>query len=743
MDLPEKLNAHLGVPLCQPTLASSSGLSILGGHTLLLTDHPAFYLHDSGGLLGEDQVLKAEPLPLDETHIHYAGHSLELHGRVSFDEQHHATFRITKQADATAEQLRSRIPASGGYDSRLALSIECEFEEGLDSVLAALEGDLEVPRSDAELELCILAAERTLPIEVLAISWHRLRGEFSARVQVDGNRLRLSFGGETIADLPLSHLQFSREMGRRIVIDTTTLIAGHSASRTTLWFQTSAEADLFVAQLKEPICTEGRAVAGGEGTKAIANGVRVEGRGSDGGVVAGNFDVILTDTALEFRDATDQCLHRFCFDDPSLRIAGTSSAFLISDGKLGPLQVEIENPPFQERVYTHPAVKACAGRSHQRQPYLVRLDNRPATLAVARETLTIKSPDTDRQIPIASLTRVEPIERDGSIELELTIDTAEHRVSADLAVLQALHTVLHRNILIEQCGRRELDLPRATLAREGDYLLYTLFGRFYELHAALCREWGRGAELHPLELPEAHSSRLALASVIAQSTAPLLRHIDMLVYYLPTYLTQRDTKLFAGHPEEQAAVKDHESRYRGVLSAVRGLTGELSWMRETLLRIEGVEPVPDASTGLATLSLAAAAAGFLPPLFLVAGAERALGSSRRSKELSKRHGELTEESLRRVLEKWNDWIETMLPAFSHQIVEGLFPLRRDIARAANKLVAIAGNEPLRDRLAERLARLSVFLLFPDDSTCGHRRRDIVDAIGAARERIQYSGFAKF
>ncbi len=728
MELPERLEKHRGKRLATAGVTSFPSGSVLGTHTLLLTDHPALYVHDTGGLLGEELYLAAEPFVIGDEQLFLLDQGATLRGTCQFDEDQNVGFETREGVPQLVLNLCPHSLETGQFDSGLPISICCDFEEERGELLTRIRRENpELPTEKAGSAVKAYATPWKFDAVSLALGNHAVFDEFPARVRIDAGRLQLLWQNQALADLPLAHLSVERKGKRQVFISTATLVCGQSVKSTSLWFQSEAVAEDFMQAVGTAVRDGGMATT----PWAVANNIQLDGRGVDGELLDGRFDALLSESALEFRAATGEQLHRFDLADPALRITGTSEAFLVADAKAGPVQVTIADRRFQERIHEHPRVKACAERTLTTSPFPVRLGGELTSIDARDGALYLSRASGDEKIGIET---VEHVSIDLTTpSLTLAIGGDQQVVLGQTALLCGLHTAIHREQLVGRGTAGSESLLRASLGREGDYLLYSIFGPFYELHAAMCQKWGRPGEMHALALPDDAKAQVEIAMVIAQAADQLLRHLDMVAFYLPSFLVRCDAPLI-GHPD-CALMKRHEMAYRSALQATRSLSGELSVMRDQLLRIEGVKSTPGKGYGGASISLAAAS--IVAPFFLMSGVQQALGAYNHNKAQS----EAATDSLRRILDKWNYWIETLLPAFSHHVIDGMFQQRSEIAQRASVALADSATcEAVTLAIAERLARLETFLLYPEEASVGHSRSDIVKAIKAARSRVRYTGF---
>ncbi len=207
--------------------------------------------------------------------------------------------------------------------------------------------------------------------------------------------------------------------------------------------------------------------------------------------------------------------------------------------------------------------------------------------------LRIRGPETGVRIAYTSITSLE-----GSPgRLRLTSERSDLTVTGPPELIQALHIELRTRGHLDANAGQIPDLVRAAVGLEEDYLLYTIFGPFYELHAALL---GEGAELgSPVTEPN--------AAVFQVGLTELQRHLDQVAYVLPAFIRHRDALLVDG--PEPGWLKADETALRVALAPVQRATAEVGQLAAQVSRLIDLDPaeLPKVSYGGAAVSLGAAA----------------------------------------------------------------------------------------------------------------------------------------
>ncbi|WP_061295450.1 hypothetical protein [Herbidospora cretacea] len=369
----------------------------------------------------------------------------------------------------------------------------------------------------------------------------------------------------------------------------------------------------------------------------------------------------------------------------------------------------------------HAKIRAAAERTLASGIFPAELsDGRPVALACTPDGLRIRGPETGVRIAYTSIRSIE-----GSPgRLRLTSERSDLTVAGPPELIQALHVELRTRGHLDAGPGQIPDMVRAAVGLEEDYLLYTIFGPFYELHAALL---GEGADLgRPVTEPDAAVFQVGLTEV--------QRHLDQVAHVLPAFIRQRDALLVTG--PEPAWLKSDETALRAALAPVQRAAAEVGQLAAQVQRLIDLDPaeLPKVSYGGAAVSLGAAA--LVNPVFAVSGLSQAYAARSQGDQ---RRNQATAQSARgwaTVLDRWNALVGTGLPVLSYVITENVFPLRWSAARRLAETAALPG-------VARRLAALDVLRRYPSGPGVPFRRGEIADHLRAARDRLPAPRFADF
>ncbi|WP_066372179.1 hypothetical protein [Herbidospora mongoliensis] len=650
----------------------SSGFSWTGTRSLLLTDWPAAYVHDTGGF-GNAAVTALDPAADPDVSIALADQSTRLVGDI-------------------------RLP--GGRALQLSSG---PLEPSALHALTVLGGRL-MPDA-ATLDFISPCA--------VSITPHYEEGgepaELTAYTVLSGGRLRLRDRGAVPVEWPVNRVAVTPHGPSAVEVRGGALLDGRFLSGATLHLVTPQVRDAFLKVFR----TVAASVPGTVGTSAPVT-VR--------GLAKGTADCVLGADTLEFQ-ATDsqKVLAAFDLGDPELRVAGSAERFVIFSPAHGPVSVTCASAAFGRRLQEHAKLRAAAERTLTSGIFPAELsDGRPVALACTPDGLRIRGPELGLRIAYTSIKSVE-----GTPErLRLTTERSDLTVVAPPELIQALHTELRARSYLDATAGQVPGMLRAAVGLEEDYLLYTIFGPFYELHAALL---GEGADLGgPVTEPN--------AAVFQVGLFELQRHLDQVSYILPAFIRRRDA-LLLGDPEPDW-LKAEEAALRAALAPVQRAAAEVGQLAAQVSRLIDLDPaeLPKVSYGGAAVSLGAAA--LVNPVFAVSGLSQAYAARNQGDQRRNQATALSARGWTTVLDRWNALVGSSLPVLSYVITENVFPLRWTAARRLAETATLPA-------VARRLATLDVLRRYPASPGVRLRRGDVADHLRATRDGLPTPRFADF
>ncbi|MEV0619398.1 hypothetical protein AB0I81_39190 [Nonomuraea sp. NPDC050404] len=686
----------------------SSGFSWTGTRSLLLTDQPAVYVHDTGGL-GNPVVTKLDPAADPDATIELVDASTRLVADLRLPQGR--TVELTSgvllpPALAALTGLRGRLmPGADATDfiSPCAVSI--------------------TPRYEAEPG----ADDESAPAEL------------AAYVVVAGGRLQLRSRGRIPLEWPVNRVTVTPAGPSAVELRGGALLGGHFLTGVTLHLVTAQVRKAFLAVMR----------SAGPQARTVGTSAPVSLRGL-GGAGTAKADCVLSEHALEFQAAdTQRVLAHFDLGDRQLRIAGTAERFVVFSPAHGPVAVECDSEPFGRRLHGNTEVRAAAERTLGSGVLPAELaDGRPVACAFAPDGMRVKGGGVNVRIPYEAIKTVEGRPALPRAELRLQTERTDLRVVAQPELVQALHTEVRAWSNARASAAQVPGMLRAAVGLEEDYLLYTVFGPFYELHAALLGDVGADGLGAPLTLPETGDERSRVATVLQVGLNELQTHLDQVSSVLPAFLRHRDAQLLSAVTggAEPDWLKAGESRLRAALAPAQRAAAETGQLAAQLSRVMDLDPeaLPKVSYAGAALSLGAAA--LLNPVFAVSGISQAYSSHAQGEQRKAQVTAAAERGWVVVLERWNALVGTSLPVLAYVLTENVFGLRWESARRIGQELAAAppaARPPVLRAVARRLAVLDVMRRYPGGSGVRLRRGEIADHLRAAREAVRTPRFVDF
>ncbi|MBX6391641.1 MAG: hypothetical protein IRZ08_22085, partial [Frankia sp.] len=524
--------------------------------------------------------------------------------------------------------------------------------------------------------------------------------------------------------------------------------------------------------------------AGAAEETTIGTSAPVWARGLRGrGVKPVRADCVLGDSVLELqaRDGDAAVLARFDLADSRLRVAGSAQLFVIFDPDHGPVTVASDSEVFGRRLHAHPGVRAAAERTLAAGgPYPAMLaDGQPVACAVAAGQLWVRGSGVNVRMPFPAIRLVEgssTAERAqlrvaaagpaglsgvGAASATTTTDApgpagpggVDITVVGQLELIRALHTDLLAGNYATEDPRHLPDMLRAAVGLEDDYFLYTIFGPFYELHAALLGDVTAADLGRPVTLPDDDEARGRTAAALAEGLGELQRHLDQVSSVLPAFVRHRDATLLAAAAPadasqrvgEPAWLKAHEGRLRAALAPAQRAAAETAALAAQVTRLLDLDPsaLPKPNYAGAAISLGAA---LLNPVFLVSGATQIYSQYAQSEKRSAAISAQAARGWESVLDRWNTLVGSTLPVLGYVLTENLFAPRWDTARQLTK--ELRGTPPDRRpavlaAVARRLARLDVLRRYPANAGIRLSRGEIAEHLRTARDSVSAPRFVDF
>ncbi|WP_241841970.1 hypothetical protein [Pseudofrankia sp. BMG5.36] len=742
----------------------TSGFSMIGSRQLLLTDLPAVYVHDTGGF-GAAVLSTLEPAfdPVATVELHEG--STRLAVDVAFPDgrtyQAATVTPLPPELRAALTGLFGRLLPdawSTAFVSPCAMSVTPHYEQdpGADATLKAAAPPVAVapPPADAATGGLSAATVRGAAAKVAAAARGASAsegqagtpsapdGELTTYVVVKDGRLELRSRGQTIIDWPLNRVAVEPAGPTSAAVRGGAVLDGRFLTGVTLHLATPEVLAAFLATAH----AERREAE----PAAIGTSAPVWASGLGGDAARGRADCVLGDTVLELQPRESvTALTRFELTDSRLRVAGSAQRFVIFDPEHGPVVVESDSEAFGQRVGAHPGVRSAAERTLAAGPYPAELaDGGPVACAVAAGALRVKGPGADLRVPFPEILSVEGTADAARASLRVAAAGADVTVVGQLELVRALHTDIVAGNYATEDPRHLPDMLRAAAGLEDDYFLYTIFGPFYELHAALLGDAAAGDLAVPVTLPADDEGQLRTAAALSEGLDELRRHLDQVGSVLPAFIRHRDALLLApatGGRAEPEWLKAQESRLRAALAPAQRAAAETGALSAQVQRLMDLDPsaLPKANYAGAAVALGAA---LLNPVFLVSGATQAFSQYNQRAQRSALMSAQAVSGWASALDRWNTLVTATLPVLGYVLTENLFALRWETARRlAEELrhAAPAARGAAMGGVARRLARLDVLRRYPAGTGIRLTRGEIAHHLRAARDSVSTPRFVDF
>ncbi|WP_066061327.1 hypothetical protein [Frankia sp. EI5c] len=377
--------------------------------------------------------------------------------------------------------------------------------------------------------------------------------ELAAYVVVRGGRLELRSRGRTLVDWPRNRIELSAAGPTAARLRGGAVLDGRFITGAILHLVTPQVLHAFLTAAgtgPTPAPAPGQDADPATRPAAVGTSAPVSARGVAGEPEVARLDCVLDDVNLELQEVhSSRVVARFDLTDSRLRVAGSAERFVIFDPDQGPVTVQSESVVFGRRLHEHPAVRAAAELTLAAGPYPAELaDGRPVACAVASDGMRVRGPGVDLLLPFTEIHEIAGTSAAGTpavprAQLRVAAVSGEVTITGQLELVRAVHTDLVAGRNALADPRGVPDMLRAAAGLEEDYFLYTIFGPFYELHAVLLGD-GSAADLGSrVPLPTDDDERARAAATLAEGLVELQRHLDQVGSVLPAFVRHRDARL--------------------------------------------------------------------------------------------------------------------------------------------------------------------------------------------------------
>ena len=623
---------------------TTSGLSLLGKRTLTFVPGEGASVHDTGGT-GEPRTVVRKTLEPEHFSILGRYKSSWFQGLVSFDDDIQVGFAVHEEVEPFLEELeKSATPGEADFDSLIDLAVVARFAGGTERVRERLRPLYPDTPLEFEVPKCNRAASGSLSgwfqknvtgdfklaqwFEDYRHKWKSLpshhllyervrHGEFYARVRVMDGRLVLSRGGLEVLQLPLDILRWSAEV-RSVRICNQVTVSEELVEEFVLHFPSPRQCARFQKAL--PGAPESQSKVS---SAELSGVVELQGR-LNGLVFQQKADALLRDDSLEFRSMDGKgTLCTFDFGNPQLRVSGTSREFVIFDSENGPVTVSGGSELFRRKLNEHELLSEAARRSLDKGPYALKIGDKLSILSLDQGAVVVTG-DGSRTFPLQEIERVEGRAEGATASVSLHFkDGSTEQLQGHCDQGKAFHAALRGALLERRAGLDEL--ARGLLGLEGDYFLYTVFAPFYQLEKALEDQGVRSYQDQPVE------KLMEWLAVYTQGVADLIRHMDMVMTYLPLVVAADSAEI--AQRQDAAGIgmrKAQERNLRKTFMQLSPLVAELQRLRSLLVARTGLR---QSKADYGPLAISLVGASIFSPLCLLAGAQHAYSASSRESQM--------------------------------------------------------------------------------------------------------------
>lgn len=448
--------------------------------------------------------------------------------------------------------------------------------------------------------------------------------------------------------------------------------------------------------------------------ESLTSQVRVRGTIAGNAVAPFECDADLSATGLTLRlsGKTSREVH-FNFVSPNVAIDGTSDAFLITDNGTA-LHISATSESFHHAIQNNHALRSAAHRSANVGPFVATsLAGDPVRIEAESDRLNLfhggsaeASLIATSAPPILDWNQAAPVLRMGSLTVSAQLPMLEGISGSALAfaVLPQVRTDFHGCI-------------SSLVGLEGKYFVYSALGRLAECHLSMASATATQPFGSMASMNSEYEKSIFLAFIV-QNAAQLARDLETTANYLPEFAVARDVDIFThvGAPNVLCArtVEQAYQRALGVISALvshlyrlEGYISRLTSMRKALAQEDG--------WGKFLPLGVSAAASLVNPFALVGVAQQGVSLLTRSDSRASMEQDVFADAFDSSSKEWDYIVHSVLPSVAYRLCQEIYPIRLStsaILLGIHDRADPATRERMEMRVAQRLARLSVFLDFP-------------------------------
>ncbi|MEM9342082.1 MAG: hypothetical protein AAGA87_03465 [Pseudomonadota bacterium] len=590
----------------------ATGFSVLGNKALTLTDRPAAYVYDGGGILGEE--LRLQCTSRDDMQLFLDSESTRLRICVRFAPK--------QKFDSTCTTMlkdRDLKAAIGWYAKTRKLSLITPLPLSAEFVWKDREADggfVELSEKNGRISVSDVAPFRK---------------------------------PRTVLDIPKEHVSANVEDG---------FVFLELNSSTPKGVLLGVKLHCPYKAMRKQIAAHVAAAA--PSGNMLLEKVQVAGLGKKR-----KMDCVLLGDKIVLSETNNPSDKTEVFlTDESVRVAGSTASFVLFSPRLGALHISETSEAFTELAMKHERLSALARETLSDGPYPGLSSSRPVSLhfgesgwAVRGDGVTAEGAFADTQCSAKSTAK----------SAALRIATGGQ--SLNIAFPPDLAEAVHARLRARQLEGQDVparDRAVAVLGLEEDWLISTLAGPVLLLHAGLTGGLSEPALGRATE--EKHGAAFALG------LTGLRRHFDMVIHALPAFFTSQDRGML-GAEAKDSELKPMEAQLRGAVAPLGRALSEVVRLYGKLERIADYNPenIPKGDYTLAALSVLGGVT--INPLLAYSGASQAFNMYSSSSERLRVAEATAERVWASLMSEWDVFVSELLPILIYNVTENTFPIR--------------------------------------------------------------------
>lgn len=750
VEVPEKLKnkKKYGTILHADTDLKETGYSIVGTKTICYTNKPGVYLHDTGGLFGDDIV---DDLAIPRSHGSY---SLCLRNK-STELYFNSIARITGKSvehSITSKQVIKRILAAqykksaknnqDTYHEDIELSIKCDWEESAE-ILAFRYDEVHPDEKGEELHLRFdkndYGSEDELQkffkdrddhtLETQILLSHLIFEEFYSKIEIKGNNLILRKSSDSIASIPLlsTRVRNLKKGSREIKLVGSFLIQGHVVNGISIFFLDHESAKSFLALL--PKIKTPPPKNAGVNASAMAWGLDEKNK------LMGKVDVSvnLTNTDLTILNGkTHKTIYRFDFTKNTI-VQGHDDKIILATKSQGPIALQISDELILHRVYANPKIRDMALLSFENGPFLFFNDIGNPVRATVKSSSVELSGDEIENIQLDNIKEF-VISLSENPAMEISFKKGKKlKYSAQYDMLEGFHSAVRTQMILPLVKGNEKKLIDSILGFEGEHFTFMLCKDLIGLHLFVKDNFPessatREAGYHTISSPKEEVRIIEILSFMLSNIQSIIKKLEHLKYRFAYELEGFDRKILNTQTLESERFFENSTYANSSnLSRVQSMVQMLSRIESVLLQQNEIRLATQteiSGTEIAGLVLSLGLS-VVNPLALLGATKQAASMYQKSSKGDKKLSTSLSRASEIAFQYWNDLVNWHLEPNCRQIVDNIYASRIEYYQLLLKDID-SWSEQTYLSVSRRLARLEALQNGPAVEGSSIQQKDILD-----------------